>query len=165
MTLDGKIARDHHHFTNWTSPEDKNFMRRLLARCDVVVVGHNTYKTARKPLSKRNCIVLTRNARLLDRKTESLLFVNPQTTNIDKLIRALGYQSVAVLGGTQTYTYFLQHHLLDDLYLTIEPVVFGRGLPLFDGTLKAVQLRLISTKKLNRSGSLVLHFTRAPFFG
>src|SRR3989338_2902841 len=58
-TLDGKIALERDHFSDWTSPEDKAFMRKLLDEADVIVVGNNTYKTAEKPLSRRNCIVLT----------------------------------------------------------------------------------------------------------
>ncbi len=159
MTLDGRIAKDHNHFTNWTSPEDKTFMRALLARCDVIVVGHNTYKTAQKPLSKRNCIVLTRSVNEPKRSLPNLLFCNPEKTNLAGLISSLGHHRVAVLGGTQTYTYFLKHNLLDDLYLTIEPVVFGTGLPLFEGTFNIRRLRLVSTRKLNTTGTLLLHYS------
>ena len=42
--------------SDWTSPEDKVFMRALLAKCDVVIVGNNTYKTAIKPLSKETVL-------------------------------------------------------------------------------------------------------------
>ena len=62
VTLDGKIAKNKDHVSDWTSPEDKVFMRALLDKSDVIIVGNNTYKTAIAPLSKRNCIVLSRSA-------------------------------------------------------------------------------------------------------
>ena len=72
------------------------------------------------------------------------------------------YETVAVLGGTKTYTWFLENDLLDELYITIEPIVFGRGLPLFESSEDInVQLKLESTKQLNEKGTLLLHYVRA----
>ena len=69
--------------------------------------------------------------------------------------------------------------MLDELYLTIEPIVFGKGINLFsDGpipllskeglelapaltrgeVIKYQKFKLISAKKLNRQGSILLHY-------
>ena len=59
VTIDGKIAKGPNHMSNWTSKEDKVFMRALLAKSDVVIVGNNTYNNirassfARDPESRR----------------------------------------------------------------------------------------------------------------
>lgn len=190
MTIDGKIARDSHHMSNWTSKEDKVFMRGLLNKCDVIVVGNNTYKTAIKPLSKRNCIVLTRTlppsppfqggvsrlpsgrggwSKYVFQKSPNLLYCNPAKTDIKKLIKEKKYRNVAILGGAQTYTYCLQNNLLDELYLTIEPVVFGEGINLFSPPLVRggagemlhyYNFKLFYIKKLNKQGSLLLHYKK-----
>lgn len=180
VTLDGKIATHEKQFTNWTSKEDKKFMRAFLDASDVVIVGRNTYETAKKPLSKRNCIVLTRSVRGIVQKKPNLVFINPHTkrashsarkennarsgvgvnpqkTAIAEYIKERRYKTIAILGGTQTYTYFLEHKLIDELYLTIEPVIFGNGLPIFNGKITRQTARIISIKKLNKTGTVLIH--------
>lgn len=155
-TIDGKIAHNSHHFSNWTSKEDKVFLHAILDTCDVVVVGNSTYKMAKKPLSKRNCVVLTRSAKI-PKPAPLLQYCNPKKYSLKKIISENQYKKVCVLGGTQIYSYCLENNLLDELYLTIEPITFGYGLPLFE-TKSQQKWRLISTKKLNKQGSLLLHY-------
>ncbi len=160
VSIDGRIAAHSRQFTNWTSKEDKDFLHKHLDRSDVVVVGSNTYETAKKPLSQRNCLVLTRKVLKATKKREGLVFFNPAKESVDGYIRKMGYRRVAILGGSQVYTYFLEKNLLDEIYLTIEPVIFGKGLGMFET--KNFELRrwkFVSVKKLNRKGSLVLHYT------
>ena len=38
VTIDGKIGRHTRHFTDWTSHEDKTFLRSLLDTSDIVVI-------------------------------------------------------------------------------------------------------------------------------
>jgi len=159
MTIDGKIALDAGHFSDWTSPEDKGFLHKMLDESDVVVVGNNTYKTAIEPLSKRNCIVFTASVRTSERKNDLLTYCNPASSDSIPLLQR--YETIAVLGGTQTYTWFLENDLLDEIYLTIEPIAFGRGLNLFESSKDLnAHFRLESTKPLNENGSLLLHYTR-----
>lgn len=161
-TIDGKIALDAGHFSDWTSREDKDFLHEMLDKSDVVVVGNNTYKTAIEPLSKRNCIVLTSSVATTERKNEKLLLWNPAGISYASVLQNTEIETVAILGGTQTYTYFLENDLLDEIYLTIEPLVFGRGLPLFESSKDAqLRFRLESTKQLNDAGSILLHYQRA----
>jgi dihydrofolate reductase len=182
VTLDGKIAKTKSHMSTWTSKEDKLFMRALLNKCDAIIVGNNTYKTAIKPLSKRNCIVLSRSANKLISKSSGLTrgvysppfkggarggykprleYCNPKKSDLKKLIRDRGYKRIAILGGAQTYAYCLKNNLLDELYLTIEPIVFGKGINLFESRKFLEQkFKLDSIKKLNRQGSLLLHYKK-----
>jgi dihydrofolate reductase len=160
VTIDGKIARHAGHFTDWTSPEDKTFLRSLLDKSDVVVIGNNTYKTAEGPLSKRNCIVFTHAVRDTERRRDNLLYYNAGGPSpIEAVLEP--YRAVALLGGTQVYSYFLERDLIDDLYLTIEPVVFGSGLDIFvckNGV--TVNFRLVAVKELNQKGTVLLHYQR-----
>lgn len=162
MTLDGKIAKSKDHLsTDWTSEEDKIFFRKFLAECDAVLVGKNTYETAKGPLSKRNCIVLSRTADQLARESERLIFINTDKTDLKKYIASRGYQKIAILGGSQVYTYCLENGLMDELYLTVEPVVFGTGIDLF-ASQKSLDktFQLVSMEKLNEQGTLLLHYIK-----
>lgn len=157
ITLDGKIGRNEKHFSDWTSKEDKKFMRALLDTCDAIIVGNSTYKTAIKPLSKRNCIVLTRTVKSILKKRDNLVYVNPKGINLKKYIADSGHKSIAVLGGAQTYSYCLKNRMLDELYLTIEPVVFGPGIPLFAEKIGSKKVTVVSVKKLNRTGTVLIY--------
>jgi dihydrofolate reductase len=159
ITIDGKIARHSGEFTDWTSPEDKDILHELLDKSDAIVVGNNTFKTAEAPLSKRNCIVFTRSVETTERPRENLLYYNPNGASLASVLSE--YRTVALLGGTQIYTYFLQRDLVDELYITIEPLVFGGGIGLFDRAENvAVKFELLSTERLNQYGSVLLHYRK-----
>ena len=158
-TIDGRIALDSGHFSDWTSKEDKDFLHEMLDKSDVVVVGNNTYKTAIEPLSKRNCIVFTASVETSERKSDKLTYCNPASSESIPLMEK--YETIAVLGGTKTYTWFVENDLLDEIYLTIEPIVFGRGLGLFESaTMTPRKFRLESAKQLNAAGTMLLHYCR-----
>jgi dihydrofolate reductase len=162
VTIDGKIARNADHFPDWTSPEDKTFFQSMLAKSDAFVIGHNTYKTAEEPLSKRNCIIFTRAVQDTERRGANLLFYNAAgPTSIESILEP--YRFVAVLGGPLIYSYFLERDLIDDLYLTIEPIVFGSGIDLFHHeSAMAKRLRLVTVQQLNPEGTVLLHYQRSP---
>ena len=160
ITLDGKIARNSSHMTDWTSKEDKEFLHKELKKGDVILVGNNTYKTAKKPRAKRKCVVFTRAVRTTKRVNDRLLYCNPEHTDLKKLMRTLGYKRTHILGGAETYDFCLKKHIFDELYLTIEPLVFGKGISIFNKKQKNSAFVLVSVKKLNAQGSILLHYKR-----
>lgn len=161
VTIDGKIAKNSGHLsTRWTSSEDKNHLHAILDECDLIVVGNNTYKTAYRPLRRRNCLVFTRSVKTLAQKNPKCLYFNPSAVDFKKWLVESQHKKIAILGGTATYNLFLEKKLITDIYLTIEPVIFGSGLGLFDTKLKNFQrFKLLSIKKLNPRGSILLHYT------
>lgn len=160
VTLDGKIAHTSRHLTDWTSKEDKDFLHKKLDESNAVIVGNNTYKTARKPLAKRNCIVITHSVENTKQISKNCLYLNPKNVNIIEALKEKKYQLIDVLGGAQVYSWFLERNLFDDIYLTIEPIIFGSGLSLFDVKVKQIKYNLKSVKKLNNKGSILLHYTK-----
>jgi len=162
VSADGKIAAFPGQPTTWTSKEDKAFLHAMLDACDAVIVGNTTYKIARRPLSKRRCIVLTRSVKTTRQKTPDCLYLNPRSVSLSKTVARLKYHRLAVLGGAKTYTYLLEKNMLDEFYITVEPLIFGRGVSLFESKrLKDRTLKLVSAKKLNQRGSLLLHYRQA----
>jgi dihydrofolate reductase len=69
------------------------------------------------------------------------------------------YQEMLLVGGGQTNATFIEDGVLNELYLTIEPKLFGKGkLVVGEGDF-FVQARLQSVKQLNEQGTLLLHYT------
>ena len=155
-TVDGRISLTDTSLPDWTSAEDAKFLKKSLATCDAVVVGRNTYIAAESRLKKRRTFVLTSRVKT---QTEdgSVTFVNPKSVDLAKLLE--GYRKVAVLGGGSAYRYMLEAGLIDELFVTIEPLIFGRGKEMISNGTRTTRATLQSVKKLNKRGTILLHYT------
>lgn len=141
VTADGKIARNSRHPVNWTGKEDKKWFVRLTQDAGVVIMGSKTFDMIGKILPGRKNIVLTRNtSRKSD--TDRLLFTDKSPDVLLKDLAEDGVTTVAVIGGTMINSLFLRHHLIDEIYLTVIPTLFGEGLSLFDSEME-IQLELL----------------------
>lgn len=163
-TLDGKIAKNSNHNVNWSSLEDKQHLDQMIKHSDVVIVGNNTYKIAKaalseKKLSERNYIILTRSVDGKEEREKGRLFINPKNVDLKMLIKELGYQNVAILGGGKIYSLMIDHDWVDEIFLTIEPIIFGIGLNFIDGADLNTRFKLLDIKKLNKAGTLLLHYS------
>jgi len=152
MTADGFIARGSNELINWTSPEDKKFFRETTNASGVVLMGGNTYRTFKSPLPGRRNIVYSH------RKIDDISVETTQE-NPFELVKRLGSEGVdelAVIGGSTIYTLFVKTGLVTDIYLSIEPKIFGNGIKLFNEDLD-VELSLVDSKNLNKN-TLLLHY-------
>ena len=154
-SIDGKISLTRNKMPVWTSKEDWKFLQDELSKAEAVVVGRNTYKAAAKHLRKRNTYVLSSRVKNIFRK-DTVTFINPKRVDLRELFSS--YKRVAILGGGRVYQTMLEKKLLDEIYVTIEPLIFGRGKEMFVGGTDTIQLHLLSTLKLNKKGSLLLHY-------
>lgn len=136
-------------------------MRGMLEKSDVILVGNTTYQVANVPLSKRNCIVFTRTVKQPNQASPKCVYFNPAHIDIHEYMRQQGYQSAALLGGAQVYTYFLEQDAIDELCVTIEPRVFGTGVPLFNTKMPVDKsFKLDSMNMLGNGGSVLLRYIR-----
>lgn len=154
-SVDGRISLSSKHPPDWTSNEDWKFFQKSLSQIDAVIVGRNTYQSAAERLRKRNTFVLSSRPKTLVQRG-TVTFVNPAKVNLPQLLE--GYKSVAVLGGGAVYRFMLEHNLLDEIFITVEPFIFGRGKEMFAGGNQTKQVSLLSVKRLNRTGTLLLHY-------
>jgi dihydrofolate reductase len=144
LSADGFIARDAHQPADWTSKEDKKVFVELTKRAGVIVMGRNTYDTIGRALPGRRMIVYT--SKELDNRDVETTQEKPAD-----LIHRLGhdgYTEVAICGGRAVYDMFLAEGLVDTLYLTLEPKLFGSGLSL-GHTPANTDLKLSKLTKLN----------------
>lgn len=157
-SIDGKIAKDSKSGAPWASKEDWLFFQQSLKKFDAVVVGTSTFKVAQKNLNKRNTVVFT--SRVGKFKTVgSVTFFNPSRANVADFLKHNNYKKVAILGGPKVYSYFLEKGMLDELYVTIEPLIFTEGVNMFTGDkFTKYKLKLESVKKLNTQGTLLLKY-------
>ncbi len=154
-SIDGRISVAPNVLSNWTSKEDWKFFQKGLSRVDAVVVGRNTYEVVPERLQKRTTFVLSSKPKTITRHG-SVTFVNPEKVDLKELFKE--YKTVAVVGGGQVYQTMLDLGFLHEMYVTIEPVILGRGPQMFVGGTKNISLKLKSIKKLNSHGTILLHY-------
>ncbi|HSX32014.1 MAG TPA: dihydrofolate reductase family protein [Candidatus Saccharimonadales bacterium] len=134
----------------WTSKEDTQHFMALTKQAGVIVMGSTTYNTIGKPLKGRRNLVY--NATPIDHPDVETITESPQEL-VARLTRE-GHEQLAVCGGHSIYNMFLQAGVVDELHLTVEPIMFGEGIPLAKTQLN---LELLDTTKIN-DNALALHY-------
>nr|AIA18669.1 Dihydrofolate reductase [uncultured bacterium] len=155
LTADGLIGRDAHHLADWSSREDKKLFVRLTKEAGVIVFGFNTFETIGRALPGRRMIVYTSDPSKIT--AQGVETTREAPADLVKRLKAEGANGLAVCGGASIYTQFMKAGVVDELYITIEPVMFGRGLTLFNDELEA-HVRLLEVSKLN-DNAVLLHYT------
>ena len=145
VTADGYIGRDSHHVADWTSNADKKAFVALTKELGVMVMGARTFDTIGKALPGRKTIVYTTRPELKQRSDIATTVLEP--ANLIHELEKSGANGLAVCGGASVYTQFMAAGVVDELHLTIEPVVFGAGVRLFEAEM-ANNLSIKDVKQL-----------------
>ena len=66
------------------------------------------------------------------------------------------YNTMLLVGGGEINALFLKSKLVNELHLTLEPLLFGTGKPLVAPLPLDISPKLISSKKINARGTLSL---------
>ena len=167
ISANGKIA-EHEGQTSldWTSKEDLRFFVEKTKEIGVLIMGRKTFETIGKPLKGRRTIVMTREKGQTGEKgnrpgpqtpSEGMVeFINEQPRELLERLQKEGIESVVVAGGSSIYSQFLKEGLVTEMFLTVEPVLFGDGVPLATG-FERINLLLVESTRLGE-GSVLLHF-------
>lgn len=151
VTADGFIAKDEKHPAFWTNKEDKKRFVELTKRAGVVVMGSNTYQTLPRPLQERVNIVYSKT-----KKFEGAEVTQKDPIDLLAELKERGFKEVAVCGGSQIYTMFMKAGVVDRIFLTVEPLLFGSGITLFRESFNK-PLTLVSATQ-GENGSLLLEY-------
>ena len=124
VSADGFIA-DKNGDGNFSTPEDKKLLRSFLngKACDCFVCGRKTAEEFQDRLTAKPLFVLTRNKRpdAGNRAYFSTL------AEFDGLLERRGLRAPTLLGGAETYDFFLKSGRVDRVVLTTESVRFEAG--------------------------------------
>lgn len=164
-SVDGKTTRgEEPSIYHWTSKEDKAYFFKLLEKQKIIIMGRNTYEAARSIMKlspKTLRIVMTKNPERFAKKEikGQLEFSSEKPSQLIKRLEKKGYSSAMLISGEIINGIFLEEKLINEIYLTIEPALFGKGKNMI--IVKDVvqtQLHLKDIKKLNSQGTLLLHY-------
>jgi dihydrofolate reductase len=166
LSADGFIAQNRDQAsTDWTSPEDKAHFMARTKKSGALVMGLTTFATVGRPLpARKNWIYTSQSKPAMVKKfalnpgqTDLIEVTTDKPAALVQKVAAAGYQELAVCGGCSIYTQFMQAGVVDKLFLTIEPVIFGNGIPLFSKAFEQ-QLVLLNQERVNQQGTLFLEY-------
>ncbi len=130
ITPNGFIAKSDDD-TSWISREEWTSYSRTVQRAGNLIIGHRTYDI----LTKQPDFSELKNVRLIvvSDKTFPTLASNHIIARSPKEALTLlkDFSEVIVAGGGLLNAAFLVEDLVDEIYLDIEPTIFGKGIPLF----------------------------------
>ena len=156
MSIDGIVALDEEtDIREYSSPEDREFFIRETSAFDAAIMGRFSYNE--EVACRRKYVLSHREAGSCG--DENTILLCGDAREICSRIEADGNERVALLGGPRTNTAFLGEGFVDELYLTVEPVVLGRGLNFADEELRAYWT-LRESIRLNEKGTIVNHYVR-----
>lgn len=156
ITTNGMIARKNLE-TPWSDEEFTSYYEKV-KEIGNVIVGSRTYPQFLESdiVSMGNplMVVLTRSEKVSSK--ENVVFVSSATKALE-LIKDKGFEQALVTGGGETNKAFLETGLIDEIYLDIEPLIFGDGIPLFSPSNVELKLKLLETKKISDQ-TIQLHY-------
>ncbi|MEM9642959.1 MAG: hypothetical protein AAGA19_15805 [Pseudomonadota bacterium] len=168
---DGFIARSNNDPpASWASEEEQTLFLAEVEAADWAIMGRNTHLAADKP--KRRRIILSSSASTGDWRRPTQLWLDPAGHTPAGLAELVSHvhplERGLILGGTRVHDWFLLNQSIDRIKLTIEPVRFRTGLPMFSDqpvgdprdVLRAMGFVAQSDVALNARGTRLLSFSR-----
>jgi len=155
---------------DWASPEEQLRFFEAVAALDWSFVGRITHQLAWRPNRRR--VVFSRSFGAPEWRHPHRLWVDPERVPLRRILETLAAAHpvghCGILGGVAVHDWFARHGLIDAADISIEPVDFAGGLPLFTGSggrdprqvLPAMGLRQTEELRLNDRGTLFCRFVR-----
>lgn len=172
ISLDGQIAQAPDQVsTAWTSKEDHKFFVQRTKQAGAMVFGSSTFRTFNRLLPGRANIVYTRDVeKFRGTVAFEVVEITNETKSLEKtdvlyataltpmelvtVLEKSGIAELAVCGGSSVYALFMKAGVVQTLYITLEPVAFGKGVPLFSEGMN-VKLELKNLTKLSEQTLLL----------
>lgn len=146
---------------SWVSAEEQALFFADIEASDWAIMGRHTHEAADKPERRR--IIFS--SSISGWRRPAQFWLDPKDLTPADLAERVGHlrplRRGLILGGTRVHDWFLGHGAIHRVHLTVEPVAFGAGLPVFTGqeTSDPVDLftdrgfRVRAEKTLNASGT------------
>ena len=156
MSANGIIAKSDDD-TSWISEEEWNSYSEAVRSAGCLVVGRRTYHILiNQPefieLKDVKLTVVSKDDFEVESSNHSVVHSPEEALEVLK-----EFEEVVVAGGGILNSSFLASGLIDEIYLDIEPIVFGEGIHIFKDKDFENKLKLIGQKKIGKDG-IQLHY-------
>lgn len=161
-SLDGKITKWNDLMVRkWSSDSDKEYFNKVWRASRLIVMGINSFKAEPVKVSEKQLLVVMTH-RLSDynsyRVKGQIEFTDESPAELSSRFEKQGFEQMLVAGGPHIATSFLKEQLVDELWLTTEPKIFGTGANFVTGEELDIDLELIGFEKVNEQGTLITKY-------
>lgn len=165
-SLDGYIAKpnDDLSFLKLVEKEGEDYgYAEFTANIDTLIIGRRTYDHVVKEIGashydngQRDVYVITRTNRP---RTGRTIFYSGNLVELVHKLKAGPGKDIYCDGGAEVIDALLKHDLIDELTISIIPVLVGSGTRLFKDGRPEQAVELVSTKQFG-TGLVQLHYKR-----
>ncbi len=143
-SLDGFVAREDGS-VDWLPDTAGTGYDAFYKSVDTVIMGRVTYEQiltfGKYPYKDKKLLVFTKTSQ----SKEGVEFVS----DVESFVRT-GFpnagENIWLVGGAQLFSSFLKEEAVDEIIISVIPVILGKGVPLFTG-MKEIELELVKTKE------------------
>lgn len=160
ISLDGFIA-DRDGGFDWLLPPTKEHgLAEQWAAADTMLVGRKTWEVmqgmapkrkSKKPTSKKSGSTPPRMKNYVFSRTrhdpeEGFEWVSDDAGGFVRRLKEAEGKDILVMGGGIFVSWLLEEGLVDEILVNVQPIVLGRGIPLFDGTNSRIRLERLKAQ-------------------
>ena len=154
-SLDGFIAREDGS-VDWLekyekSGEDYGY-KEFLDSVDTVILGNTTFEQFKAPYPDKKCFVFSKKN---TGKKDNITYVNSSV--VDFINGLNDNQNIWLVGGSQIIQEFLKNNLVDEIIVTVIPILLGDGISLFARGMVEHQMQLQKAKSYDSVVQLYYH--------
>jgi dihydrofolate reductase len=156
VSLDGFIEGPHGEY-DWCPPPSEDEMNDFMNGIDVIFMGRKSYEMADTSMFPGKQIYVFSNT-LKEAKGNAKLIAGDFMAAINEIKQQHG-KDIWLFGGASLTTTFINHRLVDEMWLGLVPIVLGRGKSLFQDIQDRQQFNAVSATASN--GYFSLRLSRA----
>jgi dihydrofolate reductase len=128
VSLDGFIEGPNGEY-DWCPPPSVVEMKNFLDRIDIIFMGRKSYELSGASMfPDKQCYVFSNS---LNKIEDGVKIISGDFNTLISEIRQQSGKDIWLYGGAKLTTYFINHQLVDEMWLGLVPIILGSGTPLF----------------------------------
>ena len=149
LSLDGYVARENGD-VDWLPDVAESGYDAFYNSVDTVIMGKTTYDQVltfgEYPYKNKKSFVFTHTSQNKDKNVKFL-------SDVEKFVKD-GFpgtgKNIWLIGGSQIIASFLKQRAIDEIIISVIPVLLSKGISLFKNTENEIKLELIKTEKYDQ---------------
>lgn len=157
-SLDGFIARKNGDI-DWLFTDEDYGYTKFYESIDTILMGRKTYEKISEfgdyPYKTKKAYVFSNSFNLT--KDEDISFVGENIVDFTKKLQLSEGKGIWLVGGSEIIKLLLKSKVVNEIIISIQPIILGDGIPLFLKFDKPTELSLKNCINFN-SGLVQLHY-------
>jgi dihydrofolate reductase len=147
ISLDGFIAKKDGDSDTWISQGDDVRYRREVERCGFVLVGRKTFELYWGDVGWPGVVTFLCTSKMGLEDSDSIKYLSGSGSEIRQKLEDFGCDEVVVCGGGELNGRLASDGVIDEIVISVQPVVLGEGIPLFGKYKPKLKLELLSSNE------------------